>query len=277
MRRDAVIHGTLVALGALATVSLGVAGAPVIWRALGHFPDQGAASVTASDTRVAEEADLSPVLALAPFGVAISAEAGPVAATLGDLTLRGVILARPAEQSSALIAEGGREMRPVAIGESLSGGAVLESVASDHAVLVVGGRRERLGFPEAAPSGSGVATIRASIPGLSATQTGAPAPAATPTETVDLYRQKIADNPQTVVDELGVTPGPDGYRVGQNLASNVRRAGLQPGDLVVRINGIAVGDIEQDRLNFETIAASGRARVEVMRDDRLLILSFPLR
>jgi hypothetical protein len=45
----------------------------------------------------------------------------------------------------------------------------------------------------------------------------------------------------------------------------------------LRVNGVDVGDIEQDRQRFEDLAASDRLRVEVRRGDRLLVLSCPIR
>ena len=263
----------LVVLAAGLTVSVAIAGASATWHALGHFPEVRGSADIQSSRAVATPPDLSPIVALAPFGVSVQAE-GPLQATSANLTLKGVILANPARQSTALISESGGDLRAVAIGETLPGGAVLDAVAADHVVLLIGGRRETLSFPES-QSSSGVAAIRAAIPGanggVAATTQNSPQ------EAIDTYRQKIADNPQTVLDEFSVSASAEGYRVGPNAAPNVRRAGLMPGDLVVRVNGVAVGDVEKDRSHFETVVASGRARIEVIRNDRLLILSFPLR
>ena len=57
----------------------------------------------------------------------------------------------------------------------------------------------------------------------------------------------------------------------------MRGAGLAPGDVVEKVNGVQVGDAERDRRLFDEAVVSGRARVEVVRDGRRIILSFPLR
>lgn len=262
----------LLALAAALTVTVAVAAAGVTWHALGHFPEIRAPAIRsqpAADLPV----DLAPILALAPFGLAAPAET-PLQATTANLTLRGIILANPSDQSTALISEAAGVPLAVRIGESTPGGGVLDSVGADHVVLVVAGRRETLSFPET-QSSAGVAAIRASIPGANADSSVASQ--SSPQEFIDVYRQKIADNPQTVLDQFSVSATPDGYRVSNTPSPEVRRAGLQAGDLVVRVNGVAVGNVEQDRKHFEDVAASGRARVEVMRGDQLLILSFPLR
>lgn len=265
----------LLALAGVLVLSLAVAVAQTTWHALGYFSGGDPGEIIRPSSAAAKPVDIAPIVALAPFGIPAAVESGPIEASTSSLVLRGVVLARPQEKSSALVSDAGGEIASFSVGEKLPGGAVLDEVAADHVILIVSGRRERLGFPDVAAS-AGVAAIRASIPGV-AGSSAASATAPSTQEVIETYRRKIADNPQTVIDDLGVSATAEGYRVGQNLASGMRRAGLQPGDLVVRVNGVPVGDIEQDRQTFEDVTASGRARVEVIRDSRLLILSFPLR
>ena len=68
----------------------------------------------------------------------------------------------------------------------------------------------------------------------------------------------------------------NGYRIAEQHDSGVGLAGLRAGDIVTSVNGQAVGDVEQDRSLFDNVAASGLARVEVQRDGRTIVLSFPL-
>lgn len=262
----------LLAFAAVSVVTVGIAGGSATWHALGHYPEmrlqQSGIPITAQ-----AEVDLAPIHALAPFGIAAAAE-GPLQATSSNLVLRGVILARPASKSTALVADAGGPAIPVSIGEALPGGAILDSVGNDHVVLLLAGRKEILSFP-VSQSSAGVAAIRAGIP--SAFTDKSAVSAGSPQETIDAYRRKIADNPKSVLDEFSVAATPEGYKVSDLIAPGVRRAGLQPGDLIVRVNGVAVGDVEKDRRLFDDVAASGRARVEVLRAGQLLILSFPLR
>jgi general secretion pathway protein C len=267
------LQAGLLALAGVLTVSVAVGAANTVWHGLGHFPELQSRQPVYRATSADQVTDLTPIMTLAPFGVAAVNE-GPLQTTSANLTLRGVVLASPANQSTALISDAGGAPQTVAIGETLSGGAVLDGVAQDHVILLVAGRREVLSFPDSR-SDAGVASIRASIVGAGASP--ASSAQSSPPDVIDSYRQKIADNPQTVLDEFSVSASAEGYRVNETLAPSVRRAGLMPGDVIVRVNGVPVGNVEQDRKHFEDVVASGRARVEVLRNDNLLILSFPLR
>ena len=80
-----------------------------------------------------------------------------------------------------------------------------------------------------------------------------------------------------MLDEIGLTPGDDGYVIAARHDVGVRLAGLTAGDLVRSFNGQAVGNPDDDRRFYDRIAASGQARLEVERNGRVLTFSFPLR
>ena len=90
------------------------------------------------------------------------------------------------------------------------------------------------------------------------------------------YRERLQDDPRRVLDDLGLVATEGGYEVGEDPAKPLRRAGLEPGDLIAKVNGQQVGDVERDRRFFDEVVASGRARVEVVRDGERITLSFPL-
>jgi general secretion pathway protein C len=273
--------------GVLTALSLASAGARATWRLFGEtgadLPDAPLRAPAAATALP----DIGPILALAPFGeTARAAPAlGAPAETSLNLTLQGVALARPASRSSAFIGAPGEPGRYYRVGEEVPGGAVLQSVARDHVELLVGGRREILSFPNGAQA-RGVAAMRALLPeGVRGDQQASP-PAAVPPpsaqrisadEVIDDYRQRIAANPQAVLDQLGLVNVAEGYRVGEGSPEAVRRAGLRAGDIVTRVNGVPVGEVEADRRLFEEIVAAGSARVEIMRGDRVVTLSFPLK
>jgi general secretion pathway protein C len=75
----------------------------------------------------------------------------------------------------------------------------------------------------------------------------------------------------------GVTATASGYRLGPNPSPELRRFGLQPGDVIETLNGQAVGDAGSDQQLFERARSAGQARVVVVRDGRRLTLNFPLR
>ena len=91
----------------------------------------------------------------------------------------------------------------------------------------------------------------------------------------------MLSNPEQAVREFGFEPvsqgTASGYRVGSN-ASNpmIASAGLQPGDVVVSVNGMPVGVAMNDARLFDQVRSAGRARVEVERNGRRFFLTVPI-
>lgn len=93
---------------------------------------------------------------------------------------------------------------------------------------------------------------------------------------IDLWRERISANPRDALESMGLIPADDGYRIAEQHDSGVDQAGLQAGDVITSVNGQAVGDMDRDRQLFDEVVASGQARIEVQRDGRTLVLTFPL-
>ncbi len=265
--RQAVLGVDLVAV--LVAGSIAVALAGLTWHLLGHTGDRGRVIAAVSPVTAAP-LDLTPVTQFAPFGVAV---AGPAPGVAGDpaalgMQLRGVLLARPASASTALISTTGAPAQAYGVGAILPGGAVLDGIEYDLVTLRVNGQLQTLSFP-VKPGGSSTASPLAPGP--------TPIPAAPGASPLETLRARINDNPRGLLDSLGATATPEGYRVGAGAADTVRKLGLQPGDIVEKVNGVALGDVTRDKQVFDAAVASGFARVDVLRDGQHLALSFPLR
>jgi len=263
---------------AMGVISLALAAGPVVSRLSGETgPTAGPA--TAAPLMPAPRPDLSPILNFAPFGR--SAEAESPALIVGEtglgLVLLGVTLSTPASRSRAIIGGGdsGRA-ESHAIGSHITQGAVLAEVTRTHVVLQVDGRLETLSFakPGASLAAPGTPDLRNLIP-----QVGeAPAPAAQdPDAVIARYRAALLQDPQGLMDELGLTATTDGYRISDAAPPAVRQAGFLPGDLVTSVNGQKVGDTDRDQDYFDDVVASGKARVELVRGGQAIIMTFPLR
>lgn len=270
---------------ALAAISIGLHAGPLPWRFAG---DSGlpAPAIVAATADEGDPVSIEPILALAPFGRLAPAPAPetPVEETALGLTLHGVVIATDAARSSAIISSGEVPARSYQVGEVVAEAATLIEVQGDHVVIEVAGRRETLSFPEirsaTGRSGGdrGVAALRALVTGNGgAANAPAETPRNDPEAVIARYRERIQANPQTVLDGLGLEATAQGYRIGETASNGVRRAGLQPGDVVEKVNGQQVGNIERDRDLFDAVAASGRARIEVLRDGQRVVMSFPLR
>jgi len=51
---------------------------------------------------------------------------------------------------------------------------------------------------------------------------------------------------------------------------------LQPGDVILSVNGRPVGDLSQDRLEVDNVLAQGSARIEVQRGTRRFFVTASL-
>ncbi len=104
----------------------------------------------------------------------------------------------------------------------------------------------------------------------------------TPREFVETYRERMAQEPAAVLQELGLSPVSDtdskGYRL-DNLANSpyLNRTGLQPGDVVVSVNGRPVGNVSSDQLELDGLLAQGSARLEVQRGSRRFYVTASLK
>lgn len=261
-------------LCSLAAVSLGVAAGPVVWHLLG----QARTGTPTLDVQAAGAppvaADISAIVAFAPFGdPAPSVAPAPAAipATQLGLTLLGLTIANPANASRAIIGGGDQPVASYASGDAITPDVTLSEVRADHVILLVNGAPEALFF--AASDGGATAPALNIVPIIAA----GPADPTNPDAVIAYYRDEILQNPQAVLDRLGLQATADGYLISDAADPDVRRAGFRPGDLVTRVNGQAVGDVARDQVYFDDIAAAGRATVEVQRAGQTITMTFPLR
>ncbi|MFN3973329.1 MAG: type II secretion system protein N [Gemmobacter sp.] len=267
------------ATAAGAALSLGVTAGSVAWRLGGEDgriePAPNFATATAPS-----RPDLSAILGFRPFGSpdAPASEPSITGETSLGLTLLGVTTAIPASASRAIIRGGDVAVSSYGIGGQITGAAQLVEVHQSHVVLSVDGQLETLSFlrgarsPASGARGPDLSNLipRAVVP-VQGTQTE------TPEVAIARYRAEIHQNAQAVMNRLGLEIVDGGYRVKDAAPPDVLQAGFRPGDVVARVNGKQVGNIDADRRHFDDIAASGRARVELQRDGQLIVMTFPLR
>ena len=258
---------------AAALVSVGIAAEPLA-RRLGGERDPLRLPAAAAPATAEPPLSLDPIHDLAPFGRVEQAGAPAPEAeeTALDLTLHGVVIAASPENSRAIVSSGAEPPQAYAPDDRIADVATLVAVEHDVVVLEVDGRREALLFsvPAAQAAEDAPARSLSVLP-----QIAEPAPTDTALAISEM-REGFRDNPYRVLDELGIEATEAGYRVGASPAEAVRRAGLRPGDIVDLVNGHRVGNVELDRRFYDSVAATGQARVEVVRGGDRLVLSFPL-
>ena len=279
-------------LAAGALLSLAAPTATTLWHAAG---DTAIAARELPPLRAGEDTepvDISALRVLAPFGSSAPAPVeGPAAETGLDLVLYGVAISSDPSRSAAFIGASERTRRYLT-GEAIADGVVLTAVATDHVRLDVNGAEEILSFPnapapaEAARDAPGAASVAAAAPmdRLGAAivdgvrrERAERAPPETVQDHIALWRDRIRRNPSQVLGTIGLVPGEGGYTIAEDHDSGVARIGLRSGDVVTRVNGQAVGDVDRDTALYDEIAASGLATVEIERDGETITMSFPLR
>lgn len=262
---------TALVIGSVA-VSLGV----TTWHLLGASSAKPATAPVAAAS--GGPIDIAPALALAPFGRPDASSAPPTSLAL---QLRGIILADPASASSALIAPTGGQPVAYVVGQSVPGGATIEAIAFDKVLLRTNGRLERLDLPRISANGQAPAAATPPPPPgavpttgpsdgsgsqpLQAFAPGSPPPGAQ------------GGGPLSLLDRLGAAPVGGAYRVGTSPSPEAREAGLLPGDVIERINGMPATAVAADRQLLAQIMSAGPAQVEVVRGGKRVTFSFALR
>lgn len=247
------------------------------------------------------------------FGQRQSSAAAPVLAdapaTRLNLELQGVFTAADPEESTAIVGERNKMGELYNIGDRLPGNATLRAVFDDHILIDRGGRVEKLMFSDAgirqqfaatpAPDfatspmgtsdGSRLQNIRERIAARQqelqlepaapvAAQAQRPSPLR---ERIASYRDRLVDEPEAVLQEIGISPVTEneasGYRLsGEVPAQTLAQVGLQNGDVILSVNGTPVGNVANDQALIDQALGAGRVRVEVQRDDRRFFLTVPI-
>ena len=221
----------------------------------------------------------------------VKQDTAPAKETRLPLTLLGVFQAEHPEDSAAIVAQKGKSGLRYGIGQTMPGNAELVEVFADHIILRRAGVRETLRFPKSDKMISAVegdaraATAAPSSPRRAAPTRANPASNPLPETTEQLvaeYRDKLAQDPQGTLNSLGVTPvtsgDSQGYKLG-GLASSpyLRNTGLQAGDVLLSVNGQAVGDIQLDQMRMASVLSEGSARLEIMRGKRRFFVTAALK
>lgn len=174
-----------------------------------------------------------------------------------NLLLTAVFATKDPAKGLAIIGESATTANVYSVGEAVRPGTVLHSVFLDKVILERGGQLETLTLPTQ------------SLAGLTMTQ-ARPAPR---TNQFTENLRRLAETNPTAFSEV-VRPQPvfangvqRGYRVypGRNR-QQFARLGLQPGDLVLAINGTPLDDPSRGMEIFGTMGNSDRVTVSVERN-----------
>jgi len=206
------------------------------------------------------------------FGSALVQPGGAINApeTTLNLTLRG-IFALDSQRALAIIASGGANEQPYKVGDTLPGGALVHEIAPDKVILERSGRFETLTLPKETLNNGGMPETSASA-----------ASTVSPSARLGDIRNRLRANPVEAVGLNAVQPVMEngqlkGYQLGDNpYMPALREAGLMPGDVVTRVNGIAVTDQARAAEVVNQLSTAGHVDLEVERGGTPITISVNL-
>jgi general secretion pathway protein C len=234
----------------------------MLWLALEPEPTAESVPVVAPSSAPPRPkgVDIQSIVNAKLFGAAASSVAtGPAPETQLPLVLSAVFAADQPNRGLAIIGESAQQTKVYKAGDSIRSGTKLHEVYADRVILERGGKLETLALP------------RRSATPITASRPAAAPPPQLPNRTAQDLRQVVESNP-TALTEI-IRPQPvfangvqRGYRVypGRNR-QQFAKLGLQPGDLVLAINGTPLDDPQRGMEIFNTIGASGQVTVTVER------------
>lgn len=188
------------------------------------------------------------------------------------LTLRGSLDSDDTGIARAIIADQRGQEELYSIGDKVPGNAELSEIHIDRVILLRGGRYETLSLPESTrSSGSGV-------------QPSSGRPANRPGTRLKNLRSSLKTNPKSLYGLVRTTPkrDEDGKMIGYTLQPGRDKAlfsemGLQPGDVVTRVNEIDLSDISSGMRALKSAEGGDSVSLTVMRggQEQQLSISVP--
>ena len=240
------------------------------------------------------EVSASDIIAANLFGELPTVAVQPtIEETTLNLKLVGISYNEEDPPSSRAYIVGRSNARAVrkSVGEMVEGVAELTDIFQDHVLLLRGGKKESLFVeqrevlistvqettfvPELPKLADGLIT-QADLLGsaeaeneLETTQTG------WVRQYYETYHERIEEEPDEVLDEIGITPvaqeSAAGYRLQDTMAE---RLGVRTGDILLSVNGYKVGNVQEDLARFGDHLDAKTLKLEIQRGETKITLNY---
>jgi general secretion pathway protein C len=207
------------------------------------------------------------------FGAAPPANSSGAVASTSGLRLKGVIAPDQGPAASAIFSTGAGKDLAVFVDREVQPGVKLLEVRPDHVIVSRGGDRERIDLDTrrasaAAPIGGRVVGFRINI-----AKSGA--------NNFSLSRKELDDalrdpNQLGYLGQIGMPPSGGVRMDAAPNGSLAQKLGLQPGDIIKKVNGQSVaspGDLARLYQQFATLSA---IQAEVQRGGATIQLSYAI-
>jgi general secretion pathway protein C len=174
------------------------------------------------------------------------------------LTLRGAFASESPAFARAIIADSGGQEEMYAVGDKVPGNAELSEIHADRVILMRSGRYETLSLPDDARGGSVRTPSRSVRPSQS--------------QRLQSLRKTLKQNPKSLYGLVRTTPkrDDDGKMIGYTLQPGrdpglFEGMGLQPGDVVTRVNDVALSDLSSGMRALKSAQGGDNVTLTVMR------------
>jgi len=283
----------LVRLSALVACGFGALACLAVTIKLGSalLPPTEIASAPAISAQPSALVPASPEASIAKWHLFGNPEAGMAKAAGAptnhplNLYLRGTLALENPRMGMAVIADEQGE-HAYHVGEMVADGARLDSVYTDHVVVVHEGMVKTLTLPklEESPTTtppSAVSTQRANDRiAASSTKNMASSSKSTPTKSAD---QNLVLNPAELARQIQAVPVMEGGKLAGvrlnpgNQVALLSKYGWQPNDIVTAINGTSVMSLSNPQQLLDNLKTGGQIQVTVRRDGKPATLTVSLR
>jgi hypothetical protein len=241
---------------------------------LAYWTWQFAAPPAVSDARGdGKDVDLAAIARL--FGGAPPAGSAQVASTSG-LRLKGVIAPTPGVAASAIFSAGSGKDFAVYVGRELQPGVKLKEVHPDHVIVSRNGVDERIDLDVMRGNKSSAAQASATRQRgfhLNVARSGDHAYSFTRKELDDALRDP---NQLNYLGQIGVPPGGGVRMDAAPPGSLAAKLGLQPGDVIKKVNGQAVTSTGDLARLYQQFATTSAITAEVQRGGNTVTLSYQI-
>ncbi len=179
------------------------------------------------------------------------------------LTLHGVFMAAKPSDSSAILSGNGDDGGLYRVGDELPGNAELVAVEPGRILLRRQGEVESLSFED-----DGMEMAAAAV---------AAEPPADREAFLDMASERLEEDPEAALAAIGFRTDADtaGY-VYDGTNPELSQMNLQPGDIILSINGHELGDVERDREMMQEWGQADSLRLEIERGGTRFSFSVPL-